>query len=279
MDEFPPPILHPPRGGLPVILSIPHSGRDYPASVLALATQGRTCLEPLEDPLVDRLAWRAIGAGVGAVVQYVPRAVIDCNRGEDEVDPASVSDISPAPIGPKARHGLGIVASRTRRHGKLWREPIGRTAFETRLASIHRPYHRAIATMLDSVAIEHGGAILIDLHSMPPHPSGGAEIIVGNRRGTSASEWLTDRVAAIIRAQGYSVALNDPYAGGAIVERHGRPEANVHALQIEIDRRLYLDIDLRSPGPGFDRMTSFVDRLVREVGEYFVADGLARAAE
>lgn len=279
MDEFPPPILHPPRGGLPVVLSIPHSGRDYPASVLALATQGKACLEPLEDPLVDRLAWRAIGAGVGAAIQQVPRAVIDCNRGEDEVDPASINDVSPAPVGPKARHGLGIIASRTRRHGKLWRQPVDRIMFQHRLEAIHRPYHQAVAAMLDMVAIEHGGAILLDLHSMPPRPSGGAEIIIGNRYGKSADEWLTDRAAASIRAQGFGVALNDPYAGGAIVGRHGRPDANIHALQIEIDRRLYLDIDLRSPGPGFDRLASFIDRLVRELGEYFADDGLARAAE
>ena len=85
-----------------------------------------SALEMLEDPLVDRLAWRAIAAGIGAVVQPVPRAVIDCNRDEEEVDPARDRRNRPGPVGPRARHGLGLVPSRTHRHGALWRRPIDR---------------------------------------------------------------------------------------------------------------------------------------------------------
>lgn len=279
MDEFLPPILHPARNDLPVVLSIPHAGREYPVAIIALATQGKACLETLEDPLVDRLAWRAIKSGTGAVVQPVARAVIDCNRREEEVDPASVTGVSPAPVGLKARFGLGIIASRTRRHGSLWRRPIDKAEFDRRLAQIHRPYHASIQKLVDEVASVHGGAILIDLHSMPPRPSGGAEIVVGDLFGKSAASWLSNKAVAIARAQGFSAALNDPYAGGAIVERHGQPGHNIHALQIEMDRRLYLNTDLQSPGPGFDRMALFVERLIRELGEAFAERNFAQAAE
>src|SRR4029450_3076656 len=121
MVRYPPPPLHPPPGSSPVLLPIPHAGRDYGEAILANAAQGRRALESLEDPLVDRLCWRAIAAGFGAVVQLVPRAVIDCNRDEEEVDPAAVAGISPAPVGPRARYGLGLIPSRNQRHGALWR--------------------------------------------------------------------------------------------------------------------------------------------------------------
>lgn len=279
MNDFPLPTVHPSRAALPVLLSIPHSGRDYTQAILNRATQGQACLEPLEDPLVDRIAWRAICGGVGAVIQNVPRAILDCNRGEDETDPAAITGVSPEPVGLKARYGLGIVPSRTRKHGKLWRSPIDRDEFTGRLEAIHRPYHSAIAREVDRIAIDHSGAILIDLHSMPPRPSGGCDIVIGNRQGKSASDWVSNQALALARAQGFSVALNDPYAGGEIVRRHGQPRHNIHALQVEIDRSLYLDIDLRSPGRGFDRISLFVERFIRELAETFAEDGFAKAAE
>src|SRR5262245_30737852 len=126
MGRYPSPIIHPPRSSLPVLLSIPHSGRDYDACTLATAVGGRSGLDVLEDPLVDRLAWRAIASGIGAVIQPVPRAVIDCNRGEEELDPAAIAGIGLTAVGPRARHGLGLIPSRTYRHGSLWRRPIDR---------------------------------------------------------------------------------------------------------------------------------------------------------
>lgn len=279
MNDFPLPTVHPSRASLPVLLSIPHSGRDYPQAILDRTTQGLACLEPLEDPLVDRLAWRAISGGVGAVIQNVPRAIIDCNRAEDETDPAAITGVSPEPVGIKAHYGLGIVPSRTRKHGKLWRSPIDRNEFHSRIQSVHRPYHAAIARELDRIAIAHGGAILIDLHSMPPRSSGASVIVIGNRHGKCASDWISQQATTFVRRQGFRVSLNDPYAGGEIVRRHGQPDHNIHALQIEIDRRLYLDLDLRSPGRGFDRVSLFVERLVRELTAAFADDDLSKAAE
>ena len=278
MRRYPPPTIHPPRGSLPVLLSIPHAGREYDPDLLANAAQGRLALETLEDPLVDRLCWRAIAAGLGAVVQNVPRAAIDCNREESEVDPAAVHAISPAPVGPRARFGLGLVPSRTHRHGALWRRPIDRSELNRRIEQVHRPYHSALATALDALAARHGCAILIDCHSMPPR-RGQADIIIGDRHGESAASWLAKESAQIARRQGFRVAFNDPYAGGAIVATHGRPAEGIHAVQLEIDRSTYLKPDGRTPGVGFDRVAQLVESIAMGLANSLLDRGLPEAAE
>lgn len=278
MGRYPLPTIHPPRGALPVLLSIPHAGRDYDPAILANAAQGRRGLEALEDPLVDRLCWRAIAAGFGAVVQHAPRAVIDCNRDEEEVDPAAVAGISPAPVGPRARCGLGLIPSRTHRHGALWRRPVDRAELKRRIDEVHRPYHEALASGLGLLAARFGEAVLIDCHSMPSRP-GQPELVIGDRHGKSAAGWLSAEAARIARNAGFKVALNDPYAGGAIVARHGRPGEGIHAIQLEIDRSTYLARDGRTAGLGFDRVACLVEVLARELGEALAASGLRDAAE
>ncbi len=262
-----------------MLLSVPHSGRDYDAAVLANAAQGRRSLEVLEDPLVDRLAWRAIAAGVGAIIQPVPRAVIDCNRDEEEVDPAAIAGISPAPVGPRARYGLGLVPSRTHRHGALWRRTIDCKELNRRIEQVHRPYHQAIADGLESLAVVHGEALLLDCHSMPSRPSIGADIVIGDCHGRSAAAWITAEAARLAREAGFRAMLNDPYAGGAIIARHGRPSNGIHALQLEIDRATYLERDGRTAGPGFDRVAALIETLAAGLGQAMLDRSLRDAAE
>jgi len=278
MGRYPSPTIHPPRGSLPVLLSIPHAGREYDPVVLANAAQGRLALETLEDPLVDRLCWRAIAAGFGAIVQNVPRAVIDCNRDEDEVDPAAIAGISPGPVGPRARYGLGLIPSRTYQHGSLWRTPWDKAELKRRIDEVHRPYHQMLESTLESLLTCFGEALLIDCHSMPSR-RGQAEIIIGDRHGTSAGTWLSAEAAQIARRSGFKVALNDPYAGGAIVARHGRPNDNIHAIQLEIDRSTYLARDSRTAGTGFDRIAWLIEELATGLGAALVARSLPDAAE
>ena len=279
MRPYPPPLLHAAHNALPVCLSVPHSGRAYDPALIANAVHGRRALEALEDPLVDRLAWRAIADGTGAVIQSVPRAAIDCNRHEVEVDPAAIAGIGSAPVGLRARNGLGLIASRTHRHGALWRQPIDRAEFERRVETVHRPYHRAIEQALDALAITHGEALLIDCHSMPPRPRGQADVVIGDLHGTSAAAWLSNAAAAIAHDHGFRVARNDPYAGGAIIARHGRPGDGIHAIQLEIDRAAYLGRDLRTPGPGFDRVAHLIEALAHELGQALLGRALRDAAE
>lgn len=278
MRRYPSPTIHPPRGSLPVLLSVPHAGRAYDPDLLANAAQGRRALETLEDPLVDRLCWRAITAGFGAIVQNVPRAAIDCNRDEREVDPASVDGISPAPVGPRARFGLGLIPSRTHRHGALWRRPIERAELNRRIAQVHQAYHTAIVESLEILVARFGVAIIIDCHSMPTR-RGQADIVIGDRHGSSAVSWVASEAARIAGELGFKTALNDPYAGGAIIASHGRPAEGVHAIQLEIDRSLYLKADGRTPGVGFDRIAVLIEAIAVGLGNSVLDRSLPDAAE
>jgi len=278
MGRYPSPIIHPPRGSLPVLLSVPHSGRDYDPALQANAVHGLQALQTLEDPLVDRLAWRAIAGGIGSVIQPVPRATIDCNRDEDELDPGAIEGIGPVAIGPRARHGLGLIPSRTHRHGALWRRPIDRAELARRIEQVHRPYHRALADGLAALRVRHGEALLLDCHSMPSRRNAQAEVVLGDRHGASAAGWLTSEATKIIRGAGLRVALNDPYAGGSIVARHGQPAGGNHALQLEFDRSLYLDRD-GAAGRGFDRIASLIEALATRLGGALLGSQVRDAAE
>jgi N-formylglutamate amidohydrolase len=277
VTPLPPPIVHSPRGELPVLLSVPHSGRDYPDWLVALARHGPRSLQALEDPFVDRLVWRALGRGVAAVVSQAPRAAIDCNRAEDEIDPTIVSVHRRGRASPRARGGLGIIPSRTAAHGHLWRRPLGRDEFERRLDDAYRPYHGAIEERLGAIADRFGCALLLDCHSMPPS-KGGEDVVFGDRFGRSAAPWVVSTAVEIASQCGLAAAVNDPFAGGHIIERHGAPHAGVHALQIEIDRRCYLTEE-GEPGGRFDDIACFLERLTVQLGGELLDRRLPAAAE
>lgn len=279
MTFLPSPIIHPSRGHLPVLLSVPHSGREYPAWLLAMAASGPASLETLEDPLVDRLVWRAMQHGIGAVIARTPRAAVDCNRAEQEVDPSVVQGSSARPMTARARGGLGIIPGRTQQHGYLWRQPVRREDLERRLDAAHRPYHQAIERELDELHARFGCALLLDCHSMPPPAAGVAPIIFGDCHGRSAAGWITRDARRLAERQGFAAAANEPFAGGYVVERHGRPARAIHALQIEIDRSCYLDGRLREPGAGFDGVARLIEVLALELGEALLGRQFATAAE
>jgi N-formylglutamate amidohydrolase len=274
-----PPIIHMPRAQLPVLLSVPHSGRDYPDWLVAMASGGRPALVALEDPLVDRLAWRAIARGVGAVIAQTPRAAVDCNRAEDEIDPAVVEGRRRERLTARARGGLGIIPARTPAHGFLWRRAITGRQLEERLDQAHRPYHRAVAEQLALLTDRFGCAILLDCHSMPPPPDGIPPVVFGDCHGRTADPWVSQEAVRIAGDLGFAAGLNDPFAGGHIIDRHSAPARGVHALQLEIDRRAYLDPGLGVPGPGFDRAASLIDALAVRLGEALLGRQFATAAE
>jgi N-formylglutamate amidohydrolase len=273
------PIIHPPRGELPVLLSVPHSGRDYPDWLLAMASAGKASLVALEDPFVDRLVWRAEQRGCGAVIARAPRAAVDCNRAEDEVDPSVIDGARRGRVTARARGGLGIVPARTQQHGYLWRRAVSPIQLEERIEQVHRPYHRAIEEQLGVLAERFGRALLLDCHSMPPPPSPIPPVIFGDCRGRTADGWVSREAVAIARRSGFEARLNDPFAGGHVIERHARPAHGVHALQIELDRRIYMDEALKEPGPGFDKAASLMEALAVGLGEALLGSRFATAAE
>jgi N-formylglutamate amidohydrolase len=276
--------IGPDRPASPVVLSVPHAGRAYSADLMRAARVPTHVLEALEDRLVDRLVWRAVAAGAIAIVASVPRAEIDLNRDEREIDPAMVA---PPPVGDalmstvRMRGGLGLIPSRIAGTGALWRGRMSRDELNRRVERVHRPYHAALAQALARARELHGAAVLIDCHSMPPRlpANPGTTIVFGDRYGTTMAPQLLEVAIAAAQDLGFEAACNDPYAGGHIIERHGRLAEGIHALQIEIDRSAYLDTLLRSPGPGFDRAA----RLIAGVSEALAAaargDTLPIAAE
>lgn len=275
--------IGPARPVSPVVLSVPHAGRAYGEGLLRVARVSQAVLEGLEDRLVDRLVWRAVADGAAAVIALAPRAEIDLNRDEREVDPAMVAPSPPErDLLPTARMrgGLGLVPARLAGCGALWRGRMSREELKRRVETIHRPYHAAVADALAAARLRFGEAILLDCHSMPPRPHGkGPDIVIGDRHGTSAGPAMRAAALDAVRRLGFSVACNDPYAGGHVTEHHGDPDAGTHALQIEIDRALYLDDGLREAGKGFDKVARLIADIAAGVGATIAGDPLPIAAE
>lgn len=253
----------------PVILSVPHAGRAYPPDLADDCRFPADRLLPLEDRLADRLAVASFEAGFTGIVAKTPRAVIDLNRAERDMDPGMLSrpmDVQPI-LSAKARGGLGLVPRRTAVLGDLWRRRFSPEEIDDRINRHHRPYHNRLEALMEAARRRHGTAILLDIHSMPPLLQDGArtppQIVVGDRFGRSASSILTELAGATFEAAGLRVAYNAPYAGGHILDRHSAPADGLHAIQLEFDRRLYLDSQLRAAGDGLTDMA----RLLRQVAE------------
>ena len=283
----PPPFerIGPERPASPVVLSVPHAGRDYGQHLLRAARLPRTILETLEDRLVDRLVWRGTEAGATAFIARAPRAEIDLNRDEREIDPALIAP-APAPAdvlaSARTRGGIGLIPSRITGVGAIWNDRIPQHELARRIADIHRPYHQALERALLAARERFGAAVLLDCHSMPPRGGAASEqesIVFGDRYGTSTAPHLLDAAVSTARALGYRTACNTPYAGGYIVGRHGRPDRGIHAIQIEIDRSAYLDPELRSPGPGFAAVCRLIAAIVAALESRLLGPGEAIAAE
>lgn len=258
----------------PVIMSVPHGGREYPPELLNALRTPIAALRTLEDRHVDTVA-RAARTGETMLIQRRARAWIDLNRAEEERDPRVDAGAAPGASSPRLRSGLGLVPRRASGVGDLWRGLFPATAIDARIANDHRPYHARLAQLLLAARARWGVAVLLDLHSMPPLGPGEPRVVIGDRFGRSAGARFTARLE---EACGVPHALNAPYAGGHIVERHGRPHLGIHALQLELDRSLYLDARLDAPGPGLAATVRLVRRCLDALADEAGAT-LAQAAE
>jgi len=256
--------LGPGTAETPLVCAVPHGGRNYPPTLFNTSAVPHAILEQLEDRYADLLIARAVQNGAVAIVARVARAWIDLNRGEEDLDPALRDPpYSGPPQTPRARSGLGLLPRRVGRRD-LWREPPTAESATARIVNIHRPYHAAVAAALDEACRRFGHAVLIDCHSMPSlNGLRPARIVIGDAHGKSAGKGVAAEVARAARTLGFAAAINAPYAGAHSLARHGRPADNVHALQIEVDRALYLDRDMRTPAEGLRRTQSLVWELAQ----------------
>jgi N-formylglutamate amidohydrolase len=266
----------------PVILSVPHAGRDYPLQLRAAAAVPVASMLALEDRHADDVALTA-RIDETVFVQRRARAWIDLNRGEDERDPLIDDGARPIPAGAaatKLRSGLGLVPRRSAPGVAIWNRRLGDDEVRQRITQDHRPYHSALADALAAARERFGAALLLDVHSMPPLPGGAAaRVVIGDRFGRSAGGRLVHRLEGEVIAAGHRAALNTPYPGGYILSRHGRPDQHIHAIQIEIDRRLYLDASLTAPGKGFAGTAALLRRMIDAATDELLTGGLALAAE
>ena len=174
------------------------------------------------------------------------------------------------------RSGLGLVPRRAARANDLWKRRFSDAEVTERITADYRPYHAAVAAALAAARTRFGVAVLLDLHSMPPLDAG-ARVVIGDRFGRSAAARF---VAAIESEVGdRKLALNAPYAGGHILDRHGDPAGGIHAVQLEIDRTLYLDFVLDRPGNGFAATVAMLKRMIAALADEALGSGLAVAAE
>ena len=270
---------------LPVLISVPHAGRRYPAPVAGLVRLGMAELLPLEDRYADLLADTAIAHGVQALIARVPRLWIDLNRDVREYDPAMLNGaIDPPPMmTAKVRGGLGLIPRKIARGGEIWRTKLGAEDVAERIASLHRPYHVRLDAMLKATHARFGVAVLIDIHSMPPlvdrTGEGAPQIVIGDRFGKSADGRFTACALALVEGRGIAASVNSPYAGGHILERHGAPGKGIHALQLEVDRRLYLDFTLAREGAGLRAMQLLICELIEVLCDEARRPSYAIAAE
>lgn len=262
----------------PVVVSVPHGGRDYPMELRAALRAPLGALIALEDRHVDTLARAALGDEI-AIIARRARAWIDLNRSEQDRDPrlddGAQRSASPM-LSAKVRGGLGLVPRRVSGAGDLWLRRLSADEVNARIIADHRPYHEALGATLRAARDRFGAAVLLDVHSMPPLTVPDApQVVIGDRFGRAAGSRLVARVEGIVRSFGVDVALNTPYPGAYILERHGAPARGLHAIQIEIDRSAYLDRTLREPGPGFDTMARMLRRIIDALSDEIAPAAIA----
>jgi len=259
---------------LPLVFDSPHSGRDYPEDFgHAVPVE---LLRRAEDAFVDELIESAPSHGATLLQALFPRSYIDPNRHEHEVDPAMLTGSWPHPVlaSEKAEMGLGLVRRLIKGNVHIYDRPLSVEEILTRIEGFHRPYVTELERLLDGAHEAHGIAWHVNCHSMR---SAGrrrgqsiprADIVLGDRDGTSCGADFTAFVAAMARDLGYRVALNDPFKGAELVARFGRPDNARHSLQIEINRALYMDEDRIEKRPDFDAFKHDMDRMIGAVADY-----------
>ncbi|WP_132693415.1 N-formylglutamate amidohydrolase [Rhodovulum steppense] len=280
-------LFQPDRVSTSVVFSSPHSGRDYPWTFLRQTVLDERAIRSSEDAFVDLLFADAPVHGAPLIAAEAPRAYVDLNRAAEELDPAVIEGARLAGHNPRISSGLGVIPRVVANGRAIYRGKIGLVEAETRIATFWRPYHECLRTLLDEAQVRFGEAILVDCHSMPREaiesisPAGKRrpDVVLGDRFGASASPDVVERVEAAFAAAGLRVGRNAPFAGAYITQRYGRPARRVHAVQVEIDRSLYMDEAEVRPNNDFEDFRRLMVSIVADLAEIGRTGEVPLAAE
>ena len=274
-DAFDPPfsVEEPARHTIPFVFNAPHSGAEYPAAFLAASRLDALALRRSEDAHVDRLFSAVVGLGAPLMRAHFPRAYLDVNREPYELDPRMFNGRLPPFANTRSMRvagGLGTVPRIVADGQEIYRERLPVEEAVARIENLYKPYHRTLRGLVHRTARGFGRAILIDCHSMPSTSLGRdeaaqADFVLGDRFGTACAPALTEAFESRLRALGYRVVRNKPYAGGFITEHYGEPGLGRHALQIEINRALYMNEQSLALSAGFAPLADHLAAVVAGV--------------
>ncbi len=274
-------VTHPDHRTLPVLVSSPHSGRNYDPTFLGMTRLDSQTIRRSEDALVDRLIAGVPALGAPTIAALFPRAWIDVNREPGELDCTMFEgrlNASPGHNSPRVRAGLGVIPRVVTGGAEIYRSRLPAMEAQRRIAGFYTPYHAALERLIDETRRLFGATCLIDCHSMPSaNPACGREsvdIVLGDRFGTSCAPAVSRAATEALEAQGAMVRRNTPYPGGHITRRHGRPDLGMHAIQIEVDRRLYLDETTFEPTAGFRATARLLETAILAIAQ--VVQGLVQ---
>ncbi|CEJ14606.1 N-formylglutamate amidohydrolase [bacterium YEK0313] len=246
----------------PVVFNSPHSGRVYPAQFLQQVRLDLPTLRRSEDTDVDALFAGVVERGMPLVRAHFPRSMVDVNREPYELDPRMFDGRLPTFANTRSMRvagGLGTVPRVVGEAQEIYARRLPVDEALTRIDTIYKPYHRTLRRIIAGAHRAFGEALLVDCHSMPSlaparEDRPRADIVIGDRYGTSCSPVVSDLVESVLRGRGYQVVRNKPYAGGFITEHYGQPQAGTHAVQIEINRAIYMDERSYRRKPGFEAL-------------------------
>jgi N-formylglutamate amidohydrolase len=282
-------IVEPPRLSSPVTFNSPHSGARYPASFLAASRLDARALRRSEDAFVDELFASAPEHGAPLMRAHFPRAFLDVNREPYELDPRMFDGRLPPFANTRSLRvagGLGTIARLVGEQQEIYGARLPVEEALERIERIYKPYHRALRRLVARAHRAFGAALLIDCHSMPSiglsrDDRARADIVLGDRYGASCAPAIVDLVEREFRALGLETVRNRPYAGGYITEHYGAPASDLHALQIEINRALYMDERTHQKSAGFEGLKAKLATVVQRVtaAPLDALGGLRAAAE
>lgn len=273
MPKFAYSILRPSELTSSVVFASPHSSSDYPEYFVRRSVLNAHAIRSSEDAFVDQLFGAAPKNGAPMLVAGAPRAFVDLNRGVEELDPALIDGVGKHSTNPRVASGLGVIPRVVSNGRVIYSGKISMQEAKARISAYWQPYHNALQALLDQAQTTFGQAILVDCHSMP-HEAIEAfartsrmrpEIVLGDRFGSSADAEIVERIEAAFVGAGLKVARNTPFAGAYVTQHYGRPSHRQHAVQIEIDRSLYMDEARIEPNANYDEFCHLISDVVSEI--------------